>query len=171
MKSLFKNKKGISEIIITVIMIGLVLAAAAIVWGVVNSIISGKIKNTESCFGNFGKININSQYVCYDDTAKTFQFSLEVADVSDIDKILVSISGTGATKTFTLNTTGKVDNLANFGSTGFGTDTITIPSKNEGKSYITNFFVSKPDSIKIAPVIKGQQCDPSDTLNEISYCT
>ena len=175
MKSLYKFRKekgGISEVIVTVIMVGLVLAAIAIVWGVVNGLIKGKLKNTESCLGNLGEINIDSQYTCYDTLANpdVFQFSISIGDAENIQKIIVSISGAGATKSFELNASGKVNNLANFESTGYGTDIISIPGKNEGKTYVTNFFASKPDSMKIVPVINGQQCEISDALNEIDNC-
>ena len=166
-----KNNKGISEVIVTVIMVGLVLAAIAIVWGVVSSLIKGELQSSE-CLASLGEINLNPRYTCYDTlaTPDVFQFSLSIGDAENIDKIIVSASGTGTTKKFELNLSGKVDNLANFGSTQYGNELISIPEKNEGKTYVTNFFTVKPDSIKIAPVINGRQCDVSDAINEIDNC-
>jgi len=48
------NKKGVSEIIITVIMVGLVLVAIGVVWYVINNVIGGQtgnINTAEKCLG------------------------------------------------------------------------------------------------------------------------
>ena len=61
-----KNHKGLSGVITAVIMIALVLAAAGIVWGVVNNMLKGQMEGAEACFGNYDKVTINSIYTCYD---------------------------------------------------------------------------------------------------------
>ena len=168
-KKLF-YKTGLSGVITAVIMIALVMAAAVIVWGVVNKTIKGQMKTTESCFGNYNKVAFNSIYVCYDPTADTFQFSLDIGDI-EVDSVIVSVASAGSTNGYTLtNTNQTINNLANYGSTGFGTDLIKLPGKNAGKTYVINGTTEKPDLIKIAIVIDGQQCDVSDTLSNIEAC-
>lgn len=169
MKSLYKyrkeNKKGVSDIIITILMVGLVLVAAGVIFGVVNGIIKSKVKSSEACFGNFDKITINRLNTCYDTATHYFRFSVEVGEINNVEKIIVSVGGTR----FDLGNS-TINNVANFGSTGFGTDIITIPGKEEAKTYITNSFSAKPNSMKIAPVLNGEQCEVSDSLNEIADC-
>jgi len=164
-----KNKKGISEIIVTVIMIGLVLALGIVVWTVVSNLVKGKLQSTESCFGNFGKLNLNSQYTCYNNSAspKEFVFSISRGDI-DVDKVIVSISSQSVIKSYTLPAV-NYTNVKMFGALLYNSS-LVLPDKNGGVTYVTKDFSSPPDSIKIAPVINGQQCDPSDTLNTIENC-
>ena len=51
-----KNKKAISGIVTAVIMIALVMAAAIIVWVVVNNLVTEQLGEAESCFMIFGKV-------------------------------------------------------------------------------------------------------------------
>lgn len=164
------NKKGVSTIIVTVILVALVMVIGAVVWTIVNNLIRGQTKGMESCFGVFDKVTINEIYTCYNDNADSVSFSLSLGDI-DVEKVIVVISSVGETKSFEItNTEQTIANLANYGSIGFGTDLIKLPSKNGGKTYITNYFTTSPDSIKIAPVIKGKQCEASDELTQIEDC-
>ncbi len=168
-----KNKRGMSMIVTAVILIGLVMVAAVIVWVVVRNIIQDQLESVESCFGIYDKVTINNRYTCYDNSVPTdnkTHFSIDIKDI-DVDSVIVSISGAGATNSYTLtNQSQTIENLANYGSTGFGTDIINLPKKNAALTYVASGFTTKPDLIQIAPVIDGQQCEVSDSLAEIDAC-
>ncbi len=164
------SKKGLSGVITAVLMIALVMTAVIIIWVVINNTIKAQLKSTESCFGNYNKVVIDRIYTCYDEANSIFEFSLGVGDI-DINSIVVFVSAGGGTSSFTLtNTAQTIDNLANYGSTGFGTDSIQLPGKNSGLTYRTDITTVKPDLIKISPVIDGQQCDVSDSISDIELC-
>ncbi|MFH1325156.1 MAG: hypothetical protein ABIH49_00100 [archaeon] len=161
------NKKGLSTIVITVIMIALVLAVVSIVWGVVNNLISEQI-STSSCFGNFDKVTLNKRYTCYDSTPGVgeLRFSLNIGDIN-IDSILVSITNELETKSFTLNSISQtIENLRD--SDG---SSVTMPEKNSGRTYFYSISDQngKP-SIQIAPKIDNKQCDVSDFVAEVDDC-
>ncbi len=163
-----------SGIIAAVIMIALVLAATAIVWGIVENMLQKQIKSSESCFGNYDKITINSRYTCYTLISSdnyTVQFSLNIGDI-EVDKVIVSVSSEGTSKSYTLvNGSGvEVVGLGNYPNPNFGTDLIRLPVKNAGLTYVASGFIAKADLIKIAPVINDQQCEISDTLANIGAC-
>lgn len=165
-----KNKRGISEIIITLIMIGLVLVATAIVWGAVNGVIKGKIDSSKSCFGNFGKVAIEKKYTCYDSgPPKKVRVSISVGDV-DIEGVLVSISNQDETKSFKLTDTEQItEDVTYYRFTP--PEGVKIPEKNSGKTYNYTWNPAfAPKSIQIAPIINGNQCDVSDTLSSIDNC-
>ncbi len=168
---IFPNlKRGLSGVITVVILIALVFALVSIVWVVVNNLIQSELEDVESCFGVFGEVTINSRYTCYDSISNEFQFSINLKDI-EVGNILISISGDGAVKSFTItNEDQQIANLANYKSTGFGTDQIKLPGKNAGLTYVTDAFSNAPDSIEIAPIINGKQCDVSDSLSEIDNC-
>jgi len=158
-------------IVTAVIMIGLVMVAAIIVWVVVRNIIQDRLEGVESCFGIYDKVTINSRYTCYKPSNNSFQFSISLKDI-DVDSIIVSISGAGASNSYTLtNQNQTISGLANYSSGVFGTDMIQLPGKNAALTYIASGFSEKPDLIQIAPVIDGQQCEASDSLSEIDDCS
>ncbi len=165
-KKLF-YKHGLSGIITAVIMIALVMAAAVIVWGVVNNLLKGQMESAEACFGNYNKVTINSIYTCYDSTDNTFHFSLNIGDI-EVDEVIVSVSSEGSTNSYTLNNTAST--VSGLGPYPSGSGDVNLSSKNAGLTYIASGFTEKPDLIRIAPVIGEQQCEISDTVSNIELC-
>ncbi|MCK4552739.1 hypothetical protein KAT80_00870 [Candidatus Pacearchaeota archaeon] len=162
------NKRGLSAIITTLILIALVISAIAIIWVVVHNLIKKNISSTESCADVLGKVEITNRYTYYDSNSDKLQFSINLKNI-DVDKVLVSISESGEIKSFAItNEKQQIANLANYGSTGFGTDQIKLPEKNVCLSYVTNAFTNKPDSITISPIINGHQCGVCDSLFKIN---
>ena len=173
-----ENKKGVSGIIVAVIMIALVMAAGVIVWVVVKNTIEQKTSSTESCFGNFEKVSINPLYTCYDADKRYFNFSISIGDI-EVDAIIISIASAGTTKSYEITNTPRaikdsdgppVKGLANYGSGGFGTDEIVLPGKNGGLTYISNFFSSDIDRIEISSIIGGNQCGVAERMTDIESC-
>ena len=164
------SKKGLSGVITAVLMIALVMAAVVIVWGVVNRTIKNQIEGSEACFGNYNKVTINSIYTCYESVGVgdyNVHFSLNIGDI-DVDEVVVSISAEGSTQSYTLNNSLKT--ISGLGPYPSDTGDVELPAKNAGLTYIASGFSQTPDLIKIAPVIKGEQCEISDTVSNIDFC-
>lgn len=162
------NSKGISGIIATVLLIALTLAVVAIVWGVVTNLVSEKLDEAGSCFDIFEKVELNPTYTCYNTSNGEFLFSISVGDIN-LESIVVLVSGQGTTKSYTL--TKEVN-------TGLGLlrypqrdANVKMPGNNSGLTYISDEFESKPDSIRISPVIGGTQCDVVDSILTIERCS
>jgi len=168
-----KNKKGLSTIIATVLVILLVTAATAIVWAFVNNIISDQTDGVQSCFEveSGEKVILNNYYTCFDSAQGEVRFSITLAD-ADIDSLLVSIAAGGTSKSFTLtNIETVVTNLKPYqGETG---EAVKLPGPNEGKTYVAEGFTPglSIDSIKIAPIIGEKQCGVSDSTYSIDDCS
>ena len=64
--SLMSQRKGLSTVVATVIMIALVMSAIAIVWGVVTNLVEEQLEGADSCISVFDKVEINGRYTCYD---------------------------------------------------------------------------------------------------------
>jgi hypothetical protein len=163
------NKLGLSDIVVTLILIVISLVAVGIVWGFVNNLINKQITTSQACYGNNNKVTINPQYTCYE-TAGTnkynIRFSLSIGDVS-VDKVIISVSSANAIKSYEItNTLQTVSGLKPVPS---GSQ-VVLPGKNSGLTYNATGFTSTPDLIKIAPVIGGTQCDTSDTISQIEDC-
>ncbi|MCW8966502.1 MAG: hypothetical protein OQK82_07440 [Candidatus Pacearchaeota archaeon] len=167
---MLKSKKAISGIITAVIMIALVMAATAILWGVVNNIVNEQLDEAGSCFDLYDKVTINNRYTCHNTTSDELRFSINVGDI-DLSGLLVSVSGDGDSKSFKLTSENLTESyLFNYPNKTLG---IALPEKNSGKTFIldlTSVGISKPDLIQIAPIVGSKQCEVSDTLTEIDNC-
>jgi hypothetical protein len=164
-----KNRKGLSTIVITLILIALSLAAIVLVWSFVSSMIKGQIKNSEACYGNYDKIKLNGEYTCYERSGSNYylRFSVGIADIIP-EKVIVAVSSAGETKSYTI--TANSTTVAGLVMYPSNSTTIVLPGKNGGLTYKTSAFSAKIDSVKIAPVMNGVQCDVSDSIVEITDC-
>ena len=170
-----KNKRALSTVIATLLIILLTVAAVVIVWKFVQNMVNPeKLAGTQSCFEATSgeKITINDYYTCYNKTSNTVQFSIDMKEVQ-VDSVLVSILVGGNSKSFTI--TNNDTNIANLGPyKGNLGEAVKLPGPNEGRTYVAGGFeagAGKVDWIKIAPIINGKQCDPSDQTNQIEYCS
>ena len=157
-------------IVITVILIALSMAAIILVWAFINNMIKKQIKSSESCFGNYDKVQLNEQYTCYEKLIGSnydLRFSLSVGDI-EVDKVIVSVSSASAVKSYELTNTEQTI----LGLSMYPSDSVQIklPGKNAGLTYKATGFTEKIDSIQIAPVIGKTQCDVSDSFLEIEDC-
>jgi hypothetical protein len=166
------TKKGVSEVVMTVVMIALSLAAIILVWSVVTVLIKGQMKSTEACFGNSEKIKLNGYYTCYVATTTSgpyaLRFSIDIGNV-DVEKIIVAIDSPELSQSYEIyNESSLVSGLTYYPASG---PNVALPSKNGRKTYQTEaIFPSKISLIKIAPTISGTQCEVSDKIPQIENC-
>lgn len=166
-----KGKKGLSEVISTILIITLVIITTSIVWVAVNKIVKESQSGVESCFDIFEKVSINREYSCYNATSNEVQVSVNIADI-DPDAVLVSISGEGETDAIKITREGSLINyVSNYGNPS--DPIIKLPGKNAGKTYVFNLTglgIGTPNSITLAPIINQKQCEISDTMSRIDDC-
>ena len=164
------NKKAMSGIVAAVIMIALVIAIGGIVWVVVNNLITEELEEAGTCLDVLGKVTINSQYTCYNSSNGELLLSIGVGDI-DIEKVVVTVSGEGKTNSYEI--TNELSNVDDNLKAYDGSNEVRLADKNEGLTYRLNASaeeLGRPDSIKVYPVIKGRQCDASDTISGIGSC-
>jgi len=166
------NKKGISTIVGSVILIAIVFAVGAIVWGVINNTVNDSLKGTTSCNNIMGKIELNPSYICFDATGKRLVFSINIKDI-EVNGMLISLSKSGATK--------SIEFIDGVGPTNSEDITLypsggatELPGENEGLTYVYNTtgtsFETGVDLIEIAPKIDGNQCSTIDSISNIPTC-
>ena len=168
----FLDKKGVSGVIVTILLIGMAIVVGAIVWGVVISIVNINIDKSNACFGIVEKVNLNNEYTCYE-VNNNLEFSVNVGDV-ELEKLIVQVTGDDReTKQIILLAEGSSsEDLKYFG--GVWGETIRINGSNIGKSFVLNSggigVGGIPKAIKIIPVVFGHQCEPSDIISSIVPC-
>jgi hypothetical protein len=162
-----RNRSGLSTIVVTVILIALSMAAVVLVWVFVNNMLKKQIGQSESCFGNFDKVELNGQYTCHDSINSILRFSLIIGDIK-VDKVIVSVSSANAVKSYEIINGTTISGLSMYSEAN--PDIIILPGKNSGLTYNATGFSSQVDSIQIAPVIGGNSCEVSDSLSAIEEC-
>lgn len=144
-----KNKKGISAIIATVLIILVTVAGVAIVGVAIQPFIKG-LGGTSECFDATSQVTILEDYTCYD--ASSNNVSVQVSRGSkdfDLVGIQVLISSGGNSNSFKID-----ENLP------------TIPGE---KVYQIDLTGIVPDQVQIAPIIKignsEKTCEISSTID------
>ena len=163
------KRKGISEVVATVIMIGLVMAAAAIIWGVVKGMLDRQMVDTENCMGSHGKAKLYSGATCYNGAATSgeFYFYVETSD-ANLSKIIVSVYTSGGSKTIEIPSSSGYSDVREYDSKNYNTP-LNHLGPNSGKRYVLNIS-SRPESISVVPVVGKTQCSVSDTITSIRNC-
>ncbi len=164
-----KNKKGLSVVVASVLMIVLVLASIVIVWTAVRGMIQNRTDEAKDCFKvEFNdKVMINDDYTCYNSSNESVYVSIALAD-EPIDGLLISIESAGTSKGFELtNEVKTLNDVKNYPSYSNG---VKIPGENEGLTYYVTGFTTGPDSIRISPKVGEYQCKVTDTVTQIEDC-
>lgn len=173
--SLFpKSRQGLSAVIAALLLILLALVLVGVLWTVISNLVNDKLDETASCSDAFGKVGLNDAYTCYNTSVGYgYQhFSIKLGDI-DVEEVVVSISGNGMVKSFNIKT--DLDTITSVGPyMGLPNTAVKLPGKNGGLTYLydttTEGFTGVPNSITIAPVINGNQCDVSASIYDIPNC-
>ena len=166
-----KNKKGLSEILSLVLLLALTVILVGIVWSIVNNLVEDSLSQAGSCFETFGKVTINNELTCYDTTSNELRFSINVGDI-ELTSALVAVSFGGSSESFELTPIPtNIDNLVTYPDRE---TLISLPLKNAGLTYIFvlgDAGISEvPTSIRVAPKVGNNQCEVSDSIEQIANC-
>jgi len=191
MKISFK-KKGLSEVVAILLLILLVVISTVIIYFFVRSLIDKGIESSEKCSQkNLDKIQFNYDNTCYyeDGAGNLLFFSIDVKDIN-VNKLKFFIEGGGNSKTYfiengkrTCDSSGSCgDVIINFERCWDGSEWnflnnpnfYLILKKNEGHTYVVEGINlpqnTKPNSMKISPVIENEECGESDFYEDIPNC-
>ena len=165
------NKKGISAIVATVLIILITVAAVTIIWTAIIPMITNMLESVPGCLDAQDVRLVKGGFTCYDTTTTPGDpfISLQIArqskdiDLEDVD-ILVNIGGNS--ETVKIVDTDSGDNVTD-SSSKLITSASDLPGLNGKKVFritkMNSAAPNIPDSIQIAPVLKvggsSQTCD------------
>ena len=160
------EKKALSAIISTLILIIMVLVATTTVWIFVKKNVNGNLEQAKTCYDILGKIKLNSEYTCYDRVSQATHFSIEVGNIT-LDKLLVGLKTEDDSVVYTLtNQEQTIPGLKNYDNT----DQVKLPDKNSESTFISTGLTTEPTTIEIAPIINNKNCDIIDSISDIGFC-
>jgi flagellin-like protein len=173
------NKRGVSEIIVTIIIIAITLVAVGIIWASVRNLTQNNLAQSTSCFQTMDKINLDDKKTCYDSGNNELRFLIGIGDI-DLEGVLVSITAEEQAKSFQLVKGFKSNYLKLFADTNYDANRlINPPEKNSGVVYtikLDNIGLTLGNAatqlgIKIVPISQGKICsEVSDSINGIGAC-
>lgn len=148
------NKKGISAVVATVLIILITVAAVTIIWAAIIPMINHQINSGTTCLDAVSQVGLvtDKGYTCYNESTKTvsIQVSHGAKDFALAD-LQVLVSAGGDTTSFTKD--------------NFISGANTLPGVNEDKVIKINVsnMAGTPDSVSIAPIVSvGQTEEPCD---------
>lgn len=160
-----KNKKGLSQVVGSVVLILITIALIAGIWGFINAFVSDKLEDAGACKDVFDKVSFNEIYTCYNVTSESTLVSIKVGEL-DIDGLLLSIGFGTYNKVFFLeNETKTFDNFTMYD----GSVDVYMPKKESTRTYLLNVDV-KPERIEVAPKMGKRQCDVVDVVENVPSC-
>ncbi len=159
-----KNRKGISPVVATVLIILITVAAVTIIWAAVIPMVRDKLGSSMTCLDAVSQIQLlNGGYTCK--ASNDNNVSIQIKRLSkpfDLADIQVLISSGGDTTTFRI-----MDDATTLIPIGAN---IPLPSVNEEKVYIinTSSIVGTINMVQIASIVgvgsSEEICDVSATL-------
>jgi len=182
-----KNKKGISIVVATVLILLITVAAAAVIAGVIIPFIKNSLDQSTECIPYQKQFSFDSsfEYNCYRYESNQFNYKISVKSAS-MEKtaeesliganIIVSESETGNSKVIQLKqgtggscANGGIRNLEDVcNSNSLGN--VIPPKGGETRSYV---YTSNKQlkGIEIGALLKsGKQCEISDSIKQIPPC-
>ena len=155
------NKKGISAVVATVLIILITVAAVTIIWAAVIPMISNKLESGTVCLEAVSQVQLLDEgWTCKSSDGANVSIQVRHgAKLFDLADIQVLISAGGDTTVFEVmnDTTTLVPNV------------IVLPGVNEEKVYVinTSLISGTIDEVQIAPVVAvgntNEICDVSST--------
>ena len=166
------DKRGVSGVVVTIILIGITLSAITIVWSIVSNSLNRNLGKSQSCSDLFQKISLNRDYTCFDNLSRELHFSINIGDIM-VDKIIIYVtSGANSGKFELTNTPHSITNVKPFGG-NYG-ENVTLPGKNTGTTYVLNMpragLNEFPEEIQLVPVIDSNECPTIDAMRSIEDC-
>lgn len=121
------NKKGVSAIVATVLLVLITIAAVGIIWGAVMPMIKGNIEKSQRCY-DLGLEVKQTGNTCYDISAQTLDIQIGRGEKdADLKDIQIQVGYQGTSKSVRMN-----NNLIVTANNG------TVPGPNEDVKYTIN---------------------------------
>jgi flagellin-like protein len=159
---MMKNKKGISAIVATVLIILITVAAVTIIWAAIIPMISNQLESGTTCLDAVSQVQLVDQgYTCRNPNNVSLQIK-HGAKSFDLADVQVLLSSGGTTVSYDLTNSSTTLSPANM-------NVSNIPGSNEEKVFVINTsnVPGTVDSVSIAPIVKvgntQETCEVSAT--------
>ena len=129
------NKKALSEIITTLLLIMLTVAIFSIIALFIIPYVKDNLGKGKACYDVLGKLEIVNEGTCFNRTTNETYINIKLGD-ADVKGILISLRGSGTSKNYEI-IPGSVEGVKMFFDTNAA---IELPGKNEERINIQCFY-------------------------------
>lgn len=148
------EKRGISTLVATVLLILIVVAAVGIIWAALMPIFSTSSELSRACSESSIKIETSSGYSCYDENANEILLMIGRTSNVELAGVQVVISSAGTSNSFELQFGKPHSNVKMYTQQDYGLSLENI-NLNEDKTYIFDATgLEQVYEAKIAPIVK-----------------
>ncbi len=165
------NRKGVSAVIATVLLILITIAAVTIIWAVVLPMIQGI--TDVSCVNVIQDVSVLDRgYTCYNESGDNVKIQISRGSKDyDLRNLQVSISAGGNSKSYYVldNTTTITPDDHNL-----GLNLTHLPGINTERVYVLDWDASvdgKPDKVAVAPIVRAEGSSKDKTCDSSSELT
>lgn len=175
-----KNKRAISTLVATVLLILITVAAVGIIWGAIMPVITRTMEIGQACLNARVTINTEAGYTCYNPGERNVSIMIshgsEEFDLAGINLVL-SGGGTSKSWNFYATATGRVSDP---GIMMYNGSTILVmPATNEDRTYKVDVTseagLQPPEQAKAAPIVKVgttlRTCSVSSSISVPKQCS
>lgn len=163
----YKNKKAVSALVATVLLILITVAAVGIIWGAIMPMLNSAMEMGQACLNARLTIDTTSGYTCYDTIENEVMIMVgRGAEEFELAGMSIIISGGGQSRTFQFKEGSAVGGVKMID----GTTTIQIPSTNEERTYLLDIGtnLTSVEEAKVAPIARvgktDRTCDVSSKV-------
>jgi len=169
------NKKSQSQIVSTVLLLLIVMAAITIIMGFVIPFVNQEIKKGD-CIDVVREAYIvnDLRYTCYEDDVpgnENVSVQVHIGDIENkIEGFIITLGGASGTS-YDIKE-GTIDpKLKMYSDVGYG-EALTLPRKSEERTYVIDTStLPKPDNIGLyLTLTNGYTCDASDIFESVEKC-
>jgi len=149
------SKKAVSEVIASVLLILVVIAAAGVIYGFVMPLIKTNIEESQKCSSAVLEIDTESGYTCYDPYENEVSVEIKRSEKDvEITGIQLQVYSAGKSTSATIRNGTVVDGIREYSQTAYGKN-LTIPKKNEANTYVIDLSkIGTPETVAVASLIK-----------------
>jgi flagellin-like protein len=143
------NKKGISAVVATVLIILITVAAVTIIWAAIIPMINSQLNKGTVCLDAVSQISLSDKgYTCKDSADNTVSLQIK-HDAKDFALKDVQVIFTAGGNSYSFYLSNDVTTVVPSGTT------IPFPGSNEEKVYVidTAGITDPIDSVEIAPIV------------------
>jgi len=158
------QKRAVSNLVATVLLILIAVAAIGIIWSAVMPMINKATQYGQACTNARMQINTESGYTCSNASGVVLVNIARGADDFVPSGIQLIVAGGGQSNVFEVVNNQATTDVVMLG----GTTTLQIPGTNQEKTYVITSGLTVTSEVAVAPIVKigntKKTCDVSSRV-------
>jgi flagellin-like protein len=167
------QKKAVSALVATVLLILITVAAVGIIWGAIMPMINQATQYGQSCMNARLQINTDSGYTCYNASGVVLANIERGAEDFVPTGIQLVVSGGGQSKVFKVSDKLAAPSSVSELPSNYSGNALDVPGTNEARTYVVNSGMTVTSELAVAPIVKvgntEKVCDVSSRVT-LSAC-